>query len=445
MVAVEAVAIADVAIDSVAIVDVVHGRITSPRTVYVIDGRISSVGEPGAGAPVPAAERIDGRGLFLMPGLVDMHVHLFNNASHRPPNDWTFPLFVANGVTAVREMNARPADLQTMAQWRAAAARAELVAPRVLAAGVPVGGDSLDDLRRQVREARAAGADFVKIFSEITESQWHAILVVAREEGAPVSGHVPSAVSVLAAASAGLRSDEHLTQVYEACSMRGKQLVNARHRLSGEDAVALRDAQEKETLETFDAPTCEVAAAALAATGQVQVPTLVLPYVEARGVRSDYRDDTRWPLLRPDEQDRWGRNLDPESRADAELASLRWQVSREIVGALQRAGVRFLAGTDTPMPLVYPGYSLHEELELLVESGLSPANAIRAATLGPAEFLGLSESSGSIAVGKVADLLLLEADPLSDVGNTRRIRAVVLDGRVLLRADLDALLAGARH
>ena len=125
------------------------------------------------------------------------------------------------------------------------------------------------------------------------------------------------------------------------------------------------------------------------------------------------------------------------------LAARRWEVSKQIVKTLHAAGVRILAGTDTPMPLVFPGFSLHEELELLVKAGLSPADALRAATIWPAEFLGLTQSSGSIAVGKRADLVLLDGNPLSDITNTQRIRAVVLDGRLLQRADLDKLLDAA--
>jgi imidazolonepropionase-like amidohydrolase len=156
-----------------------------------------------------------------------------------------------------------------------------------------------------------------------------------------------------------------------------------------------------------------------------------------------FRDDPRWRHLRPDEQTRWEHYLEQEPALDKKLAAQRWDVSRRIVKALHAAGAPILAGTDAPMPLVYPGFSLHKELELLVESGLSPAEALRAATLGPAEFLGLSESTGSIAVGKRADLVLLDANPLRQIGNTQRIRAVVLNGRLWRRTDLDALLDGA--
>ncbi len=432
-----------IAIERVSVVDVARGEIVSPRTVLIVDGQITAIGEPDTIAIPPSAVRVEGRGRFLMPGLVDMHVHLFNNASRRPPNEWAFPLFVANGVTGVREMLTEPAAMTVVDRWRTQVARGELVAPRVLAAGASVGAESVEATRRQVREAKAAGVDFIKIFSHARETQWRAILEEARALKMPVYGHIPGEVSLLDAATAGQRSNEHLTQIYEACSAREKQLLGRRKGLDGREIVKLRDAQEPEVLESFDQRVCDRTAAVLAKTDQVQVPTLVLSHVEARGSPTTFRDDPRWRYLRSDEQARWERILKDYPPGGRKLSARRWEISRQIVKTLHAAGVRILAGTDAPMPLVYPGSSLHEELELLVEAGLSPADALRSATIWPAEFLGLSESSGIIAVGKRADLLLLDANPLSRISHTQRIRAVVLDGRLLQRADLDALLDAA--
>ena len=432
-----------VAIERVAIVDVTRGEIVRPRTVLIVDERITAIEEPDAISLPPATVRVEGGGRYLMPGLVDMHVHLFNNATRRPPNDWAFPLFVANGVTAVRQMSCKPADIPTVAGWRAAVAQGRLVAPHILAAGLAVFGDSAEAVREQVREAHAVGSDFVKVFSDMSEPHWRQVLAEARALRMPVCGHIPAEVNLLDAATAGQRSNEHLTQVYEACSAREKQLLGARKGLDGQEAVKVRDAQERDVLESFDQLVCDRTAAALAKTVQVQVPTLVLPHFEARGSPTNYRDDTRWRYLRADEQARWERFLKERSIADKKLAGRCTEVSRQIVKTLHAAGVRILAGTDAPMPLVYPGFALHNELELLVEAGLSPADALRAATIWPAEFLGLSESTGSIAAGKRADLLLLDDNPLSEISHTRRIRAVVLNGRLLERAKLDALLQSA--
>ncbi len=204
-------------------------------------------------------------------------------------------------------------------------------------------------------------------------------------------------------------------------------------------------AQERDVLESFDQATCDRVAAALSRTPQVQVPTLVLPYFEANGLAAEMRDDPRWPYLRPDEQARWVRNLKERPLAEKELARRRWEVSRQIVQTLNAANVRLLAGTDSPMPLVYPGFALQTELELLVRAGLSPADALRSATIWPAEFLGQADRGGSIAVGKRADLVLLAGNPLAAIAHTQRVRAVILDGRLWSRSALDALLAAAAH
>src|SRR5689334_10488475 len=207
-----------IAITDVSIVDVEHGRVVGPRTVLIADGRIASI-DAASKIEVPAdAERVDGRGRFLMPGLVDMHVHLFNNASHRPPNTWSFPLYVANGVTAVREMAAVPESIATVQRWRSALADGSLVAPRIVAAGVAAWGPSPDEARHQVDLAADAGADFIKVFSELSEPAWRAVLDAAKRRSLPVMGHVPAGVSALTAAEAGERSEEHLMQVFEACS-----------------------------------------------------------------------------------------------------------------------------------------------------------------------------------------------------------------------------------
>jgi hypothetical protein len=230
-----------------------------------------------------------------------MHVHLFNNASRRPPNEWAFALFVANGVTGVREMRTEPWEMGMVERWRTQAGRGELVAPRVLAAGVAVGGktakkESAPDTgtgtgntaRRQVREAKAAGADFIKIFSEVREPQWRAILGEARALGIPVCGHIPAEVGLFEAATAGQRSNEHLTQAYEACSAREKEWLDARKKVKGKELEQLRETQEREVLESFDQSVCDRTVAALAKTEQVQIPTLVLSYFEAQGFPKDF-------------------------------------------------------------------------------------------------------------------------------------------------------------
>jgi len=430
-----------VAITDVTVVDVRQDRVSRPRTVIVDDGRITAI---GGSDQVPAgAQRVDGHGKFLIPGLVDMHVHLFNLSSHRAPNDWTFPLYVANGVTAVREMHADAESMTQVVRWRKAFEAGELVAPRILAAGIAVDGKSPADAARDVDAAAAAGADFIKVFSEVPEPRWRAILEAARKRWLPVVGHAPAGLSLLASADGGQRSNEHLMQAYEACSTVEKQLLADRQGLEGDALSAKRDAQEAQALAAFDRDVCRRVARALAATGQAQVPTLVLANEDTLAAGGPPSADPRWRYLRADEHPRWETFLRGYTAQDAALAEQRWPVARKIVLEMHLARVPIMTGTDAPMPGVYPGFSVHEEMAMLVESGLSPKDALRAATLAPAKFLGMAGAAGSVEVGMRADLVLLDADPTRDIRNTRRISAVLLDGRLLRRADLDALLEGA--
>ncbi|HSE11118.1 MAG TPA: amidohydrolase family protein, partial [Rudaea sp.] len=418
------------AITNVTVIDVVHGRSVGPGNVVVDDGRIVAVGARDADIP-EQAQRVDGRGRFLIPGLVDMHVHLFNLSSHRPPNDWMFPLFIANGVTAVREMRADAASIALVNRWRKALDAGELIAPRILAAGIAVNGTSPEDAAREVTAAAEAGADFIKVFSEVPEARWRAILDAARARWLPVAGHVPAGVSLLDAATAGQRSDEHLMQAYEACSTIETQLLGERRGLEGDALNARRDAQEAQALAAFDNDKCRRVGKALVATGQVQVPTLVLANEDAMQQHGAPGADPRWRYLRADEHARWEGFLAGYSANDAALARLRWPVAHRIVAAMRRAGVPILTGTDSPMPGVYPGFSLHEEMAMLVESGLTPRDALRSATFEPARFLGIAGAAGAVEPGMRADLVLLDADPARDIRNTARIDAVVLDGRLL--------------
>lgn len=297
-----------IAIVGVSVVDLVHDRTTPPRTVLIDDGRIVAVADP-RGLPIPAdALRVDGKGRFLIPGLVDMHVHLFNGYSRRPPNEWAFPLFVANGVTAVRELNADAAALALVRQWRRELDDGERLAPRIMAAGIAVRGTTPDDAARRVDAAADAGADFIKVFSDIPPAHWLAVLDAAQRHSLPVAGHVPAQVPLLTAATRQA-SNEHLMQAAEACSSTGQRVIEERRAATGEPTTAQREAEEARVLQTFDRRRCRHVATSLAATGQVQVPTLVLAHAESVRQGRAIASDPRRRYLRADERLRWDRLL----------------------------------------------------------------------------------------------------------------------------------------
>lgn len=421
----------ELAITTVSIVDVEHGSVQSPRTVLVANGRIVGIVADDEVELPASARRIEGRGRYLIPGLVDMHVHLFSYAPQRPTSDWTFPLYVAHGVTGVREMNAQGDYAAQVERWNAAVADGTLVAPRVLAVGAAVHGPSPAEAEQQVVEAKRAGATFIKVFSSISEPAWQALRKTAGAHGLDYAGHVPARVSLLESAHAGQRSVEHLTQVNEACTPDEADLIAARRRLDGEPLMALRIAQDLPVLQAYDQALCDRVARELATTGQVQVPTMVLAHAEAALRPDARRQDPQFRQAPADVRERWNGILDTLPAAPSDLTLQKWKATLDLVATLHRAGVPLMAGTDAPSPLLAPGHSLHLELALLVEAGLSPAEALYAATLMPARFLGITRESGTVAVGRRADLVLLDADPLRDIANTRRIHAVLLGGRVV--------------
>jgi imidazolonepropionase-like amidohydrolase len=435
-----------VAITGVTVVDVEQGRHLRDRTVLVRGGRIASV-DPAARARVPAAaRRVDGRGRYLMPGLWDMHVHV----SGIP--DRYLPLLLAHGVTGAREMH-EPMGLDSLRAWRRAIADGRRPGPRLVFAGPLVDGEGSrwpgaavaatpEAGRRLVDSLRAGGADYVKVYNLLRPEVHAAIAARAREVGLPVDGHAPQLVGMAAASDAGQRTLEHLPpdDVRLECSPRGAELRAARGattvRPPAEWARALEASQ--------DSTRCTAFWARLARNGTWVTPTIVNDLTRQLPAVARARSD-RWRWV-PDSVravfDSVTRAAAPGDTVLAANARMRWGLAT--LPRMRAAGVRLLAGTDcTTARVNVCGPALHDELALLAAHGLTPAEALRAATLEPARVFGATDTLGTVAAGRVADLVLLDADPLADVRNTTRIRAVIAAGRLYDRRALDALLAAA--
>jgi imidazolonepropionase-like amidohydrolase len=381
-----------------------------------------------------------------------MHVHTFNNSS-RPGTDnkdWYFPLLIANGVTGVRDMWTDPDDIRLERAWRQEIDSGTLVGPRFAVSssivdGVPtllknaIGVSTPDEARRAVRTLKDAGAGFIKVYWNLSPEAYHAVADEAKKLGIPFAGHVPFAMSAADVSDAGQRSIEHLTGVPETCSTREAELRKARD---------WTPELAEEMWRTYDEDKCRALFARFARNGTWHTPTLVLR--RALGFREDeaLRNDPRLRYVPASVAQDWLRPLPGEGRPaipDAPLhAKVRAEHFRrliEIVAGMHRAGVPLLAGSDIGNPFVFPGFSLHDELALFVQAGLTPLEALQAATLNPARYLALTGSLGTIEEGKLADLVLLDANPLEDIGHTRRITAVVTNGRYLPRDVLDKMLA----
>jgi len=427
-----------VAITHVAIVDPAGSASQQDMTVVVDGGRITSV-TLSARASVPAQARvIDGSGRFLIPGLWDMHVHTVT-PSGRP----LLALYVANGVTGVRDM---AADWTTLQHWRRQIAEGTLVGPRIVASGPYLEGHdniiphievhTADDARRAVDSLGRLGVDFVKVHSAVPRAAFFAAVREARARHLAVAGHLSPGVTVVEASDSGQRSLEHLLGFVNRCTPAESVAfagVDALRRIVF-GACSTRD----------QTPIYEH----LARNGTWVTPTLAASYEFAVLPERAVPADTLSRFISDSLRAYLTHIFDapPNLPSDAGVLGRRLFAKRqETVGALGRAGVRLLAGTDAPMRNSPPGFGLHEELALLVQSGLSPLAALRAATYEPARYFDALDSLGTIAPGKLADLVLLDGDPLADIRNTRRIAAVLTRGRVYDRPALDALLAGVEQ
>jgi hypothetical protein len=299
------------------------------------------------------------------------------------------------------------------------------------------------------------GVDFIKTQSILSREAYFAIAQAAQREHIVFVGHVPNRVTAAEAADAGQHSIEHLTNVLRGCSRDELKLMREQFYVASTmQTPAQSRAREARwrhrLLDEYSPGKCTALLAKFKEKDVWQSPTLVLlknnafPTLENSAVADERQRYIPSRLL-----DIWRKSRAEQTKGmsaqDSQLHAQLLQKSMLIVGEMQKAGVKILAGTDSPAPYVFPGSSLHDELQLLVESGLTPMEALQAATSRPAEFLHTTKDSGTVEVGKFADLLLLDANPLENIRNTRKIQAIILRGKLLDRATLDRLLADELH
>jgi imidazolonepropionase-like amidohydrolase len=429
------------------------GAPAQPNMAVVIQGdRILAVGKTGAVHAPKGATIVDASGKFLIPGLWDMHVHFQESAR-------SFPLFVANGVLGVRNMGGIGDDAM---HWRDEVAKGRVMGPRIVACGPIVDGPpptsaehalsvaTPADGRKAVIDLKRRGADFIKVYDGLPRDAYFAIADEAKKRHFPFAGHIPTAVTVREVSDAGQKSVEHLGGILEGCSTAEDEV---RHHVDppikdGEFAEFPRRiaARGERLLATYSSEKAQELFARLAKNNTWQVPTLVVSHTWTFIDDLNAVHDPRLKYIAPSEAAWWAptknflfRYRTPEFKAYRKKI---FPTQLEMVGAMHRAGVPFMAGTDVSYAYSFPGFSLHDELALFVEAGFTPMEALQSATLNPAKFLGLTDTLGTIARGKIADLVLLAANPLLDIKNTRRVDAVVLKGRFLSNAELQRMLAG---
>ena len=388
------------------------------RTLLVRGGRIVRMGTAAEVRVPPGARVLDARGAYAIPGLWDMHVHALWDTTVA---ERFLPAFVAHGVTGIRDMGG---SLEVLRHARGRIAAGGLAGPRIVAAGPVLDGPEPVDPSISLRvstpdEARAAvdslargGADFVKVYTLMSPDLFLAAAARARERGMPVAGHVPGEVDPRAAARVGMRTMEHM-----------------RAELGGFCTRATQAA-------------CDSIIPVLREHGVWQTPTLLPRWFRAHMDSVDL-SDPRLAALPAVVRDYWlaehAQNLGRRSAEDWARLRREHDEERWLAGYLQRSGLPLLAGSDAGVPFSHPGSGLHQELAMLVDAGLTPMQALQAATRNAAQALA-ADSLGTLEVGRVADVVLLAANPLDDIRNTRRVVVVVLGGRMLDRAALDAMM-----
>lgn len=422
-----------VAFVNVNVVPMSSDSVLTAQTVLAEDGVITAVGSVDEIRIPRNAIAVDGTDRFLMPGLAEMHAHVPAAASRNL--DRYFSLWVANGVTTVRGMLGEPSHLGL----RQRLLDGEVFGPRLITSGPSLNGRTVAgtaDARRQVREQAALGYDFIKIHPGLSSDEFAALAETANELGVPFAGHVPVSVGVEAALALNMATIDHLDGYFVAL------LPSDSYRSGGYGGlfdVMLAADLEPERMKDI------VAATAAAGTWNVPTQTLVEQLISDVPT-GDLANRTEMDYMPRERVDRWiatKEALLAERDFDPEVAALAIQVRRDLILALHRAGARLLLGSDAPQRFNVPGFSLHRELDVLVAAGLTPFEALRTGTTAVAEFLGTN--TGCVQVGKDADLVLLDANPLEDIQNSRRIHGVMLRGEWLSATVLEQRLAQYRR
>jgi imidazolonepropionase-like amidohydrolase len=429
-------------IDDVTVIDVTGGPALPHRTVVLQDAHIQGIYKTN-GSLKANAVHVNGMGKFLIPGLWDMHVHTVFGDWFPHGKEIALPLFIANGVTGVRDMGG---ELDVLQQWRKEIAAGTLLGPRMVIAGPMLDGphprfpssiavSTPEDGRRAVDDLKRRGVDFIKLQSLIPRDAVFAIADEARKQDIPFVGHVPDAVRASEASNAGQKSFEHLIGIFEGSSPL-------------EDEFLKGPKTESKFLATYEPTRAATLFALLVKNHTWQCPTLVWELGGNLIDQTNFAHDSRAKYVPAYWKDvTWKRFTDEIKHGfnTDDLATRQRFVEKEleVVKEMHDAGIQFLAGTDSaPGVYIFPGFSLHEELQRFVTAGFSPLEALQTATLNPATFLGIADRLGTVEKGKLADLVLLDANPLDDIRNTEKIAAVIVNGRYLSRGDLDKLLAG---
>ncbi|HEV2985893.1 MAG TPA: amidohydrolase family protein [Vicinamibacterales bacterium] len=443
----------------VTVIDATGSPAQPDMTVVVTGNRINALGKFGAVPIPPNAQVTDARGRFMIPGLQEMHTHAFIRARKSFPL-YTLYLFIANGVTGIRDFGSTGVKddfgdypFRQDEEWRQAISAGNILGPRVNMSLTVVNGPRAEgyprtwltvadaaQARDMVRFLKDQGADFIKEYDQLSRESYFAMADEAKKQGIPLAGHVPILVTAAEASDAGQRTLEHNYGVLTGCSSKESEMMQKERDLFGPGKGSMRGLLSPEDVKalttSYDEGKCKALFAKFVKNSTFVVPSML----RARGAGVSATDPrvVKWfsPALREYSYPS-SRTPRPPNPEIVEARSLMYKYHSGLVKEMQRSGVKMLVGTDDS----FFGTSLHEELVEFVKAGLTPMEALQVATRNAAEYYGKLDSSGTVEKGKQADLVLLDADPLASIENTQKISAVVINGRLLGRQELNRLLA----
>ncbi len=429
-------------------------------TILIHGDTIVSVGRSSAAKLPSSAKVIDATGKYVIPGLWDLHTH-FRDA----PRD--LKMYVANGVLGIRNMGGPANEVFPL---RDAIAAGQQLGPKIVASGPIVDGpdswsnpkftvsvSTAEEARSMVRSLKQQGADFIKVYDGLSREAYFAIADECKKLDLPFAGHLPAPITVKEASNTGQRTIEH------SVALSGGSTIEVEYVQWRLDPSAFKEAlrtknfslipakiarDESAMLDHFSQQRADDTYRLLAKNNTFLTPTLVTQRALTFIDDLNAQPDPRMQYVSAEELQWWKpeNGMLTKYRTPEYIAMRKREYAKmlEEIPRAQALGVRFLAGTDITIPYTYPGFSLHDELKLFVEAGLTPMQALETATTNPALLLGLSKTWGRVAPGYIANLVLLDADPLADISNTQKIDSVVLNGTLLPRPRLDQLLAEAK-
>ncbi|MFT7771893.1 amidohydrolase family protein [Roseateles sp.] len=445
---------ADLILRDATLVDVAAGRLVTGQAVVTRGDRILAVVDAKQLQQYKAKRTLSLKGRYLIPGLWDSHVHFGGGEALIEENRHLLPLYLAHGITTVRDCAGDLSD--TVLQWRDEIAARKLLGPTIFASGAKLEGykplwkgtqevGTPQEVGQALDKLRHDHADFVKITENTMRADVYLdALRQAKARGLPSSAHLHGAVTLDQAAEAGLGTLEHLNYLLRAATPKEAELTAQ----VAAGTLTARSAAEQ-SLASFDEGTARAAFKRLAARGTAVVPTLSVIRITAYLDQDDHANDDYLKYIGPKLRQTYEWRVKRAALDGPDAIAYRhasYEKTARLLPLLAEAGVEIVAGTDAGFlnSFDYPGQALHDEMAVYVRSGLTPVQALRSAVVAGPRFLGKLDGYGALAEGKVADIVVLKANPLEDIGATRQIDAVVTQGRLLDRRKLDAMLAEVR-